>query len=43
MERTAAGDVMRYRYKIEYSGMNLFLAMAVNKDGKISGFALQPE
>ena len=43
MERTAAGDVTRYRYQIEYSGMNLFLAMAVNKDGKISGFALQPE
>ena len=43
MERTVAGDVTRYRYQIEYSGMNLFLAMAVNQDGKISGFALQPE
>ena len=43
VERTAAGDVTRYRYQIEYSGMSLFLAMAVNKDGKISGFALQPE
>lgn len=43
MERTSVGDVTRYRYKIEYTGMSLFLAMAVNKDGKISGFALQPE
>ena len=43
MERNVTGDVTRYRYQIEYSGMTLFLAMAVNKDGKISGFALQPE
>jgi D-alanyl-D-alanine carboxypeptidase len=43
MERKVTGDVTRYRYQIEYSGMTLFLAMAVNKDGKISGFALQPE
>lgn len=43
MERRSAGDVTQYRYKIEYTGMSLFLAMAVNKDGKISGFSLQPE
>jgi hypothetical protein len=43
IERNVTGDVTRYRYQIEYSGMTLFLAMAVNKDGKISGFALQPE
>ncbi len=43
MERTAEGEVTRYRYNIEYSGMSLFLAMAVNKEGKITGFALQPE
>jgi CubicO group peptidase (beta-lactamase class C family) len=43
MERNVIGDVTRYRYQIEYSGMTLFLAMAVNKDGRISGFALQPE
>ena len=43
MERNVTGDVTRYRYQIEYSGMTLFLAMAVTKDGKISGFALQPE
>ena len=43
MERNVTGDVTRYRYQIEYSGMTLFLAMAVNKDGKISGFGLQPE
>ena len=39
-----AGDAeTRYRYRIEHSGMSLFLAMVVQKDGKISGFALQPE
>lgn len=43
MERASVGEVTRYRYKIEYIGMSLFLAVAVNKDGKISGFALQPE
>lgn len=31
------------RYQVEYTGMSLFLAMSVNKDGKISRFALQPE
>lgn len=43
MERIDGGDGVRYRYRVEYGGMNLFLAMIVNKDGKISGFALQPE
>lgn len=43
MERTAEGDATRYRYKIEYTGMSLFLAMTLDKEGKISGFALQPE
>ena len=42
-ERTADGDFTRYRYLIEYSGMSLFLAVAVNKDGKIGTFALEPE
>jgi len=43
MERVDESNGKRYRYRIEYSGMSLFLAMAVNKDGKISTFALQPE
>ena len=43
IERTTESDVTRYRYQIEYVGMSLFLAMAVNKEGKIAGFALQPE
>ena len=34
---------VRYRYRVEYGGMSLFLAMGVNKEGKIYGFALQPE
>ena len=42
-ERTVSNEGTRYRYQIEYSGMTLFLEMAVNKEGKISGFALQPE
>ena len=43
MERSENGEGIRYRYQLEYTGMTLYLAMAVNKDGKISGFALQPE
>ena len=43
MERTEEDGGIRYRYQIVYTGMNLFLAMTVNKEGKISGFALQPE
>ncbi|HTH36821.1 MAG TPA: serine hydrolase domain-containing protein [Pyrinomonadaceae bacterium] len=43
MERAESSDGVRYRYKIEYPGMSLFLAMSVNKEGKIAGFALQPE
>lgn len=43
MERTDSPDGTRYRYLVEFGGMNLFLAMVVNKEGKISGFALQPE
>jgi D-alanyl-D-alanine carboxypeptidase len=43
MERVESPDGPRYRYRVEFGGMNLFLAMAVNKEGKISGFALQPE
>lgn len=40
--REDAGDV-HYRYQLEYPGMGLFLAMTVNKEGKLSRFALQPE
>ena len=43
LERVAESKLTRYRYQIEYGGMTLFLAMTVNKDGKVSGFALQPE
>jgi hypothetical protein len=43
IERTEGTDGTSYRYQIEYTGMALFLAMTVNKDGKISSFALQPE
>ena len=43
MERAEDTDGVRYRYQIEYAGMSLFLAMTVNKEGKISSFALQPE
>ena len=43
MERSEDTDDVRYRYQIEYTGMSLFLAMALNKEGKISSFALQPE
>jgi hypothetical protein len=41
-QSVAAGEI-NYRYQIEYSGMSLFLEMTVNKGGKISRFALQPE
>jgi CubicO group peptidase (beta-lactamase class C family) len=43
IERNEDTDGVRYRYQIEYTGMSLFLAMALNKEGKISSFALQPE
>lgn len=43
MERVEVTDGVRYRYQVEFTGMSIFLAMTVNKDGKISGFALQPE
>ena len=43
MEKQEDTAGTRYRYQVEYSGMNVFLVMLVNKEGKISGFALQPE
>ena len=43
LERVGESDATRYRYQIEYGGMTLFLAMILTKNGKISGFALQPE
>ena len=43
IERSEDTDGVRYRYQIEYTGMSLFLAMALNKEGKIGSFALQPE
>ena len=43
IERAEDSEGIHYRYRITYTGMDLFLAMSVNKDGKISEFALQPE
>lgn len=43
VERNEAPDGIRCRYRIEYTGMTLFLAVTVSKEAKISGFALQPE
>ena len=43
VERESAAGVDRYRYQLVYTGMNVFLELEVNKDGKISSFALQPE
>ena len=43
LERIETAGGTAYRYQVEYTGMNLFLSMTVNKDGKISNFALQPE
>jgi CubicO group peptidase (beta-lactamase class C family) len=43
VERNEDSDGVRYRYRVEFAGMGLFLAMAINKEGKIAGFALQPE
>ncbi len=43
LERSENAGEVHYRYQIEYTGMSLFLGMAVNKDSKISDFSLQPE
>jgi len=43
IEREELIGGMRYRYQVDYSGMTLFLAMKINRDGKISTFELQPE
>jgi len=43
MDRIDNSDAVRSRYQVVYAGMNLFLVIAVNKDGKISAFSLQPE
>ena len=43
LERVSEAGSVSYRYRIEYTGMSLFLAMTVNKEGRISGFSLQPE
>ena len=42
LERVSEAGTVSYRYRIEYTGMSLFLAMTVNKEGRISGFSLQP-
>ena len=43
MERSEESGGVRYRYQVQYTGMSLFLAMVINKEGKITGFAMQPE
>jgi CubicO group peptidase (beta-lactamase class C family) len=43
LERTETDTATQYRYRVEYSGMSLNLAVAVDKNGKIAGFSLQPE
>jgi D-alanyl-D-alanine carboxypeptidase len=43
VERLEVSGAIRYRYRVEYGGMELFLAMTVDKEGKIAAFALQPE
>lgn len=43
LDRSENAGEVNYRYGIEYTGMSLFLAMTVDKEGKISRFALQPE
>ena len=43
VERAGNTDGASFRYRVEYSGMTLFLAVSVQKDGTISGFSLQPE
>ena len=37
-----AGDT-RYRYQIEYTGMTVYLATIINKEGKISSFSVNAE
>ena len=43
LDKLAAEQGTRYRYKIEYNEMTLSLVVIVNKQGKIAGFGLQPE
>ena len=43
VEKSEDASAVRYRYRIGYSGASFFLLMGVNKEGKISGFALRPE
>ena len=43
VERIEDASGIRYRYRVVYPAASFFLLMGVNKDGKISGFALRPE
>ena len=43
VERGENTDGASFRYRVEYSGMTLFLDKKKKKDGIISGFSLQPE
>ena len=43
VERIEEGNSIRYIYQVEFTGMTVYLAMEVNKEGKITRFALQPE
>jgi CubicO group peptidase (beta-lactamase class C family) len=43
LERTEAEGNRVYRYRLRYNAANLFLGMALNKEGKITRLNLQPE
>ena len=43
VERIEDASEIRYRYRVAYPAASFFLLMGVNKNGKISGFALRPE
>jgi D-alanyl-D-alanine carboxypeptidase len=43
MERNVTPEATRLRYRVKYSSMTVSLNVAVNKEGKFSGFTLQPE
>ncbi len=43
MDKTESPAATRFRYKVEYTEMNLSLVVVIDKAGKIAGFGLQPE
>ncbi len=43
VEKSEDTNGVRYRYRISYSSASVLLLMGVNRDGKITGFALRSE